>query len=472
MSTEPTHLSNVKAPPHSNAAEQSLLGTVMARPDNYDRVADRITAEMFYRSVHRMTWQAIDEIARDGMEPDPVTVGEWFSNQGKLDAIDNGAYLTMLANETPGSNAVGWARIIEDKYLRRRLIEAGTDITEIGSGHDDDPLEAAQKTLQELDRPTAGDAVPISEALGDWVEHVQALAAGDVTKVTTGLVDVDRQIRCLMPGNLMVVAGRPGTGKTIYGLQVAMSNARQGRPVLFISLEMTTFELITRAVVGGGVEQDKLYGGSALTHQDWKNIKDVLADLKRLGDAKTLLVSETPAQTIEKMRIMARRHKRLHGIELVVVDYLQLAKSGKRVDRREQEVAEISGGLKAIGKELGIPVIALAQLNRDMEKRAGAARRPMLSDLRESGAIEQDADIIQMLFLNGQHDENDTSGILEVITRKNRNGPVGTSLVGYQPQRFRFVNAALDEIGHYRSTVLTGSPGGGKKAPRIGQENW
>jgi replicative DNA helicase len=469
MTTEAVPLSKIKAPPHSNEAEQSLLGAVMMRPGNYDRVADRITADMFYSGRHRMIWQAIDEIAREGMQTDPVTVGEWFRSQGKADKIENGAYLTMLANETPGSNALGWAKIIEDKHLRRRLIEAGTDITDAAWQHGGDPLEEAQQKLQELDRPTAGDAVPISAALSGWLEHIDKLQRGEVTKVNTGLVDVDRQIRWLMPADLMIVAGRPGTGKTIYGLQTAMHNARQGRPVLVLSLEMTLLQLVQRAIAGGGVESEKFYDPESLTHQDWRVIQEVMVDLKRM---KNLLISDRPAQTINQIRVMARRHKRLHDISLLVVDYLQLAKSGKRPDSREQEVAEISGGLKSIGKELGIPVIALAQLNRDMEKRALGARRPVISDLRESGAIEQDADIIQMLYFNGQYDENDQSGILEVITRKYRNGPTGTSMVGYRPERFRMVNADLDEIGQYRREYLSGPPGGGgKKRPGFGLED-
>lgn len=451
MSIDPAMLSNVKPPPHSNEAEQSLLGAVMLNPKCYDLVADRVRPEWFYRENHRLIWQAVDEITRQGQEADAVTVTNWFGRKELLDRVENGAYVTMLANEVPGtSNVRGWARIVEDKHRRRRLIEAATQIQD-AAWSADDPLEQSIRHLHDLESQDAGEAVTMAQATAAWLDHMDQLSRGDVVTVDTGLIDVDRQIRRLMGGNLIIVAGRPGTGKTIFGLQVARHNARQGRPTMIFSVEMTYIELVARAVSGGGVKSDRLFDPNDLTPAEWQIIHQVVGELKTQHN---LWIDETPELSIEQLRIRARRAKRLHGLELVVVDYLQLLKASRRTNNREQEVAEISRGLKAIAKELNVPVIALAQLNRELEKRTGAARRPVLADLRESGSIEADADIIQMLYLNGQYDENDTSGILEVITRKHRNGPTGTSLVGYQPERFRTVNADLQEIAQYRRDVL------------------
>lgn len=414
-----------RAPPHSSEAEQSLIGAVLLDNRAFDRVS-WLAPNAFYEDRHRRVWSAIVRLIEAGREADVVTVSETLGDD--LERAGGAAYLAALTQTTPTAlNAHRYAEIVRDKRILRELAQRGTDIAEKALAASADPRELAQEAEASImavldDRIVSGDVVHIGQAATEYVDWVDAHPNG----IETGLKDFDALTGGLLPGNLLIIAGRTHMGKTSLALQFAEHICEKAPGVMF-SLEATR-----REIAGRLVEWHKHRAG-----------RDAAVDkVFRLN----LFIDDSARISPAMMRARLRRAKRQHGLSLVVVDYLQLV-AGKG-DTREQEVAHISRELKAIGKEFEVPVIALAQLNRDVEKRAD--KKPYMSDLRESGAIEQDADIIALLYRPDYYDANFEGSMAEaeIHVPKNRNtGRTGLVKVMFSrdigrfgdwvPERFR-----------------------------------
>lgn len=446
-------LSNVKAPPHSNEAEQSLLGALMLSVDAWDKVADQIDEMDFYRENHRLVFRAISELTNQGEPCDAVTVAEWFARHDRLDRIDGGAYVTMLANETPGpANVAGYARIVREKSILRQLIEIGTHIADNAlqtSGRSSKEVleEAEQRIYAIADQGahrTSG-YVSIQEVMGSAMDLLNELQEneGDLTGVPTGFSDLDQRTSGLQKSDLIIVAGRPSMGKTSFAMNIAERAAiRYKVPVAIFSMEMSDTQLVMRLFSSlGQINQERLRTGR-LEGQDWVNLRSAMSLLK----GAKMFIDQTPSLTPTDLRARARRMKREHGLGLIVVDYLQLMKVPGNAENRTNEISEISRSLKGLAKELDVPVVALSQLNRALEQRPD--KRPKMADLRESGAIEQDADLILFIYRDEVYNEDTPDkGKAEIIIGKHRNGATGSFPLAFQGEYVRFRDFVADHYG-------------------------
>ena len=424
---------SIKQPPHSNEAEQSLLGAVMINPGAWDRVASKITESDFYTEAHRLIWKAICEAKDQGSPADPVTIADWFAKHGKSEIVKGGSYLTALANETPGSNVTGWVRIILAKSKARRLIEIGTDIADraFGSESADDILAELHQHVSALqaDGQLSGPR-HLREIAASWVDGLtESMERGGSIK--TGLADIDKRWGGMHPTELYIIAARPSMGKTSAMLTICKNVAGQTTPLIF-SAEMSGESLYQR-LVAGRVDANRMRNPQDLESQDWDAIRVEMARLKKLN----MLVDDTGGITCAQLAARARAMKAKHDIGLICVDYLQLVKH--KSERRFDEVSEVSRQMKALAKNLKVPVLILSQLSRKVEERVG--NRPKLSDLRESGQLEQDADVVTFLYHEG--------GLTEWITEKHRHGEKGTDLVLFRPHCTDFVNADHRDQAEY-----------------------
>ncbi len=444
----PTRVDVLKVPPHSIEAEQSVLGGLMLATEAWDRVADRITEEDFYRREHRLIFRAIRELAEQGQPCDAVTLGEWFERHGECTTIGGAAYLAELANATPSAaNITAYADIVRDKAILRKLIEAGTQIA--GDGFNPEGrrtpeiLEAAEQRVFRIAEAGARgrkQVVPMREALSEAVRQLADRYAnrGQLTGLTTGFADLDNLTSGLQRGDLVIVAGRPSMGKTAFALNVAEAVALRAKlPVLIFSMEMSASQLAFRLISSlGRINQQQLRSGD-LAEDEWPRVTQAST---LLSDAK-LFIDDTPALSPGELRSRARRMMREHGLGMVVIDYLQLMQVPGNKENRATEISEISRSLKAMAKELNVPVVALSQLNRALEQRND--KRPVMSDLRESGAIEQDADLILFIYRDEVYNkESNNKGIAEIIIGKQRNGPIDTIKLTFLGQYTKFENYA------------------------------
>lgn len=446
-------LSNVKAPPHSNEAEQSLLGALMLSANAWDKIADQVDESDFYRENHRLIFRAIADLCHKGQPCDAVTVAEWFSSHDKLDRVDGGAYVTMLANETPGpSNILGYAHIVREKSILRQLIDIGTGIA-------DDALQSAgrasKELLEEAEQKIYAIAdqgahrqsgyVSIQQAMAEAIDILNELQEkdGELTGVPTGFSELDSRTAGLQPTDLIIVAARPSMGKTTFSMNIAEKAAiRYKVPVAVFSMEMSDTQLVMRLFSSlGQIGQDKLRTGK-LDNHDWVNLRSAMTMLK----GAKIFIDQTPSLTPIDLRARARRMKREHDIGLIVIDYLQLMKVPNLGENRTQEISEISRSLKALAKELRVPVVALSQLNRALEQRPD--KRPKMSDLRESGAIEQDADLILFIYRDEVYNEDSPDkGKAEIIIGKHRNGATDKFNLSFQGEYLRFRDFTYDHYG-------------------------
>nr|WP_240451224.1 replicative DNA helicase [Wenzhouxiangella sp. XN201] len=446
-------MSNLKAPPHSNEAEQSLLGALMLGADVWDRVADQIDEVDFYRENHRLIFRAIAELCQEGQPCDAITVNEWFARHGKLDKVDSGAYLTMLANETPGpANAVGYAQIVREKSILRQLVEIGTNIADTAlstAGRSSrDVLEEAEQRIYAIADQGARRAsgyVSVKEVMASAMDLLNELQEneGDLTGVPTGFTALDQRTSGLQKTDLIIVAGRPSMGKTSFAMNIAERAAiRHKVPVAVFSMEMSDIQLVMRLFSSlGQINQERLRTGK-LEGQDWVNLRSGMTLLK----GANIFIDQTPSLSPTDLRARARRMKREHGIGLIMVDYLQLMKVAGHSENRTNEISEISRSLKALAKELDVPVIALSQLNRSLEQRPD--KRPKMADLRESGAIEQDADLILFIYRDEVYNEDSPDkGTAEIIIGKHRNGATGSFKLAFQGEYVRFRDFTPDHYG-------------------------
>ncbi|MDN5849986.1 MAG: replicative DNA helicase [Nitrococcus sp.] len=442
----------LRVPPHSIEAEQAVLGGLMVDNDAWDQVADRVVDADLYRRDHRLVFRAMEALAEAGQPMDVVTLSEWLKAQGLLDEAGGLAYLGALARDTPSSaNIRAYADIVREKSVLRHLIKAGTEVASSGyrpeGRSSTDLLDEAESLIfeigEKLQRHRQG-FISVKELLPAVVDRIDTLylQEGDVTGLATGFTDFDRMTAGLQVGDLVIIAGRPSMGKTTFALNLAEVAAMRGdQPVALFSLEMPGEALAMRMLSSlGRVELQRIRTGR-LEDSDWPRLTSTM---NLLSQAR-LFIDDTPALTPIEMRARARRLKREHGLGLVVVDYLQLMHVPGYRENRATQIAEISRALKSMAKELGVPVVALSQLNRSLEQRPN--KRPAMSDLRESGAIEQDADVIVFIYRDEvYHPDTPDKGTAEIIIGKQRNGPIGTVRLTFLGKYTRFENYIDDDF--------------------------
>ena len=448
-------LDALRVPPQSIEAEQAVLGGLMLDDRALDRVSDVLSDRDFYRRDHQLIFKAIGELSFKGKPYDAVTLGEWFESNGLAEQVGGVGYIIELASTTPSAaNIRAYAEIVRDKSVLRSLIEVGTQIAEDGfaPGNRETPdllAEAEQRVFKIADQNRSGrkDMVSLKEAMKEAFELLQVRyeTQGTVTGLPTGFTDFDEMTAGLQPSDLIVLAARPAMGKTTLALNMAEYAAlKSKKAVVIFSMEMSASQLAFRLISSiGRINAGRLKTGQ-LEDEDWSR---VTMAMKMLSESK-IFIDDEPALSPAKLLSKARRLKREHDLGLVVVDYLQLMQVPGNSENRATEISEISRSLKALAKELNLPVIALSQLNRGLESRTD--KRPVMSDLRESGAIEQDADIILFIYRDDYYnkDSND-KGLAEVLISKHRNGATGTVKLKFFGEYTRFDNLARDSVGSF-----------------------
>jgi replicative DNA helicase len=441
-------IENLKVPPHSVEGEQAVLGGLLLSSRAWEQVADVVTEADFYREDHRLIFRAIYELNERSKPCDAVTVTEWFVAHGKVDQIDGGSYISQLASSTPSAaNVKAYAEIVREKSVLRQLIDAGTEITSgvfASDGRDSQELleEAERRVFAIADQGVRSnsDYVTVQETIKEAIEKIQELHEfdGEITGTPTGFKKFDELTAGLQKSDLIIIAGRPAMGKTTLAMNIAEHAAiKHEVPVAIFSMEMSSLQLVNRLFSSlGQIDQTRLRTGS-LDDLDWPKLTSAMNLLHK----SKIFLDETPALSPSELRARARRLKREHDIGLLVVDYIQLMSVPGTKENRATEIAEISRSLKAIAKELNIPVVALSQLNRALEQRPN--KRPVMADLRESGSIEQDADLIIFIYRDEVYNqETPEKGKAEIIIGKHRNGPTDTVVLTFQGQWLRFVNYA------------------------------
>ncbi len=441
----------LKVPPHSIEAEQSVLGGLMLDSEAWDQVADLLHEEDFYRRDHRLIYTAMHELAERNTPFDAITLSEWMEQRGQLEEGGGLAYLGTLAKNTPtAANIKAYAAIVRERSIIRQLIRVANEIGDSAfnpDGRDSaELLDHAERLVFEIaEKGSRGRRgfVSMQDLLGSTIEKIEALfERGDpITGVPTGFTDFDKATCGLQNSDLIIVAGRPSMGKTTFAMNIAENVAIKTKiPVAVFSMEMPGEQLTMRMMSAvGRIDQRKLRTGN-LDDDDWPRMTSATGFLQ---DAP-IYIDDTPALTPSEIRARSRRLKREHGLGLVVIDYLQLMQgSGNSRENRATEISEISRNLKAMAKELDVPVIALSQLNRSLEQRPN--KRPVMSDLRESGAIEQDADLIVFIYRDEVYNEDSPDkGSAEIIIGKQRNGPIGTVRLTFHGKYTRFDNFIHD----------------------------
>jgi replicative DNA helicase len=454
MALAPAHDAQVellKVPPHSVEAEQSVLGGLLLDNTAWDKIADLIAEANFYRGDHRLIYRHIVKLIEQSRPADVITVAESLESTKDLQSIGGIPYLSALASSTPSAaNIRRYAEIVRERAVLRKLAEVAADIADSAyspMGRDAAQIldEAESKVFEIAEQGARGkqgfqDMPPL---LTQVVERIDMLynrgGDSDVTGVPTGFVDLDRMTSGLQAGDLVIIAGRPAMGKTSMAMNIAEHAAlHAGLPVGIFSMEMAGTQLVMRMLGSvGKLDQHKLRTGR-LHDEDWTRLTHAVG---KLNEAP-IHVDETPALNPLELRARARRlHRQYKKLGLIVVDYLQLMSAASQGENRATELSEISRSMKGLAKELGCPVIALSQLNRSLEQRPN--KRPVMSDLRESGAIEQDADLILFIYRDEVYNpETADKGIAEVIIGKQRNGPIGTVRLAFLGEYTRFENLA------------------------------
>lgn len=432
-----------KVPPHNLEAEQSVLGALMLDPEVGSSVFEVLQPEDFYRDNHRQIFLALRDLFEKGDPIDLVSVAESLRQSGRLEQIGGIATISQIARSVPSAvNCEYYARIVAEKSLLRQLIRSSGQIAEKGYEPGEvatSLLEEAEKMIMDLSQRQVKDGFEsIRNILLNTFEKIEALYAnkGSLTGIPTFFTELDRMTSGWQPSDLIVIAARPSMGKTALVLNMAQNAAVRGKvPVALFSLEMSKEQLVQRMLCSEAmVDQQRVRTGDLLD-TDWPKLTRAVGPLSEAE----IFIDDTVGISLAELRSKARRLKMEHGLGLIVIDYLQLMSLGRRAESRQQEVAQISRGLKGIARELNVPVIALSQLNRGVEQRQD--KRPIMSDLLESGAIEADADVISFIYRDEYYNpESDKKGIAEIIIAKHRNGPVGSVELGYLKEFTKFVN--------------------------------
>ncbi|HLV55146.1 MAG TPA: replicative DNA helicase [Actinotalea caeni] len=435
-----------RTPPQDVAAEQSVLGGMMLSKDAIADVVEVLRGTDFYRPAHEAIYDAIIDLYGRGEPADAVTVAAELTKRGEIGRIGGAPYLHTLISSVPtAANAGFYARIVRERAVLRKLVDAGTRIAQLGYATDggdvDDLVNTAQAEVYAVtERRTSEDYLPLKDILNGTMEEIDAAShrGEGMVGVPTGFKDLDALTNGLHPGQMIVVAARPAVGKSTLGLDIARAaSIKHGLTSVIFSLEMSRNEIAMRMLSAESqVPLTHLRKGS-MRDDDWTRLARTMG---KLSDAP-LFIDDSPNMSLMEIRAKCRRLKQRHDLRLVVVDYLQLMSSGKRVESRQQEVAEFSRALKLLAKELELPVIAISQLNRGSEQRTD--KKPQMSDLRESGSIEQDADVVILLHREDMYEkESPRAGEADIIVAKHRNGPTDTIVVAFQGHYARFFDMA------------------------------
>jgi replicative DNA helicase len=441
-------IARIKMQPHSIEAEQSVLGGLLLSADSWDAVAESVVDSDFYRPDHRLIFRQIAKLAEAAEPVDVITVADKLEARGELAGAGGLPYLAELAQNTPSaSNIRAYAQVVSERASLRKLIEAAQEIAESGFSPEgrtsDELLDEAERRIMQISEqgPKAGGPQDVNPLLQKALGRIEELfnSGGDITGLTTGFKDLDGMTSGLQPSDLVIVAGRPSMGKTSFAMNlVETAVLSQAKPILVFSMEMPADSLIVRMLSSiGRIDQTRIRNGK-LEQEDWPKLSTAVNKLKDVP----LYIDDTPALTPTEVRSRARRVMREHGeLGMIMVDYLQLMQVAGSSDGRTAEISEISRSLKAIAKEFKVPVVALSQLNRSLEQRPN--KRPVNSDLRESGAIEQDADVIMFIYRDEVYnEESPDKGVAEIIIGKQRNGPIGICRLAFIGQYTRFENLA------------------------------
>ncbi|MBM7645510.1 replicative DNA helicase [Scopulibacillus daqui] len=432
-----------RTPPHSIEAEQAVLGAIFLEPQAIVTASEVLIPEDFYRAAHQSIYAVMLELAERGEPVDVITVTSELRNQKRLEEVGGVSYLSELADSAPtAANIEYYSEIVEEKSLLRRLIRTATSIVSDGYTREDEVdsiLDDAEKTILEVaQRKRASAFQSIKDILIDAYDNIEMLQNRneDITGVPTGFIELDKMTAGFQKNDLIIVAARPSVGKTAFALNIAQNVAtKTDNTVAIFSLEMGAQQLVMRMLCAeGNIDAQRLRTGR-LEEEDWQKLTMAMGSLSNAS----IYIDDTPGIRVNDIRAKCRRLQQEKGLGMILIDYLQLIQGNSRSESRQQEVSEISRTLKAIARELNVPVIALSQLSRGVEARQD--KRPMMSDIRESGSIEQDADIVAFLYRDDYYDkESEKQNIIEIIIAKQRNGPVGTVELAFIKEYNKFVN--------------------------------
>lgn len=439
-----------RIPPHSLEAEQSILGAMIIDKEAINTAIEKVRPDDFYRQANKEIFQAILQLFNKNEPVDLITLSEELKRRDMLENTGGIAYLADLSSSIATSaNTKYYCNIVEEKSILRQLISSCSDV--IGQSYDDSEevntiIEQAEKSIFDITQGRHKEGFsPLSEVLLDSFSQIEARAANqsDLTGLTTGFIDLDNKLSGLQKSDLVLLAARPSMGKTALGINIATNSAlKAGAKVAIFSLEMSKEQLVQRIIASTAhVDLQKIISGK-LEENEWMDIIDSMAPLS----GAQIFIDDTAGITLMELKAKCRRLKIEQGLDLIVIDYLQLMELGGRQESRQQEISAISRGLKIIAKEMECPVIALSQLSRAPELRSD--HRPILSDLRESGAIEQDADIVMFLYRDDYyHEDSEKQNIGELIIAKHRNGPTGNMELTFKKEYTKFVNMARENYG-------------------------
>jgi replicative DNA helicase len=439
-----------RIPPQNTEAEQAVIGAILLQPEALITAMERVRSEDFYTTAHQRIYEAMIELGEDNQPVDLVTLTAHLQDAGLLEEIGGVGYLAKLANAVPtAANVDYYAQIVEEKSMLRRLIRTATNIVSDGYANSEDVSallsDAEKKILEISNRRSSSGFISIRDVLMEVFEKVEFLYSnkGGTTGIPSGFVDLDKMTAGFQRSDLIIVAARPSVGKTAFALNIAQNvGVRARETVAIFSLEMSAAQLVQRMICAeANVDATRMRTGT-LEGDDWEKLTMAIG---ALSEAQ-IYIDDTPGITVADIRAKCRRLKKERGLGMILIDYLQLIQGrGKAGENRQQEVSEISRTLKQIARELEVPVIALSQLSRGVEQRQD--KRPMMSDLRESGSIEQDADIVSFLYRDDYYDkESEKKNIIEIIIAKQRNGPVGTVELVFLKNYNKFVS--IDRTHH------------------------
>ncbi len=439
--------------PHSIEAEKSVLGSMLIDRDAITVASEALLGEDFYIKQNEILFDSMIELNNENKPVDPITLLDRLKEKDIPPEMSSMEYVMDLVNSVPtAANVKHYAQIVSEKATLRKLIRVNEDI-ENSCYTQSDPVEVIleeteKKVFKVVQKRNAGDFVPISVVVNNALDKISTAAKnkGSVTGIPTGFTDLDYRTAGLQPSDLILIAARPSMGKTAFVLNIAQHVAiKQHLPLAIFSLEMSKEQLINRMFsLQSGVDAQKLRVGN-LNESDWEDLIEGASDI---GKSK-LIIDDTPGISIGELRSKCRKYKLETGLSMIMIDYLQLMTgSGKSGESRQQEISDISRSLKSLARELQVPVIALSQLSRAVEQRPD--HRPMLSDLRESGAIEQDADVVMFIYRDDYYNhESEKKGISEIIIAKQRNGPIGTVELAWLPELTKFANLARENPNQY-----------------------
>jgi replicative DNA helicase len=434
-----------RTPPQDIPAEQSVLGGMLLSKDAIADVVEVVRATDFYKPAHQTIFDVVVDLYGKGEPADPITVSAELTRLGEIGRVGGAPYLhTLLSSVPTAANAGFYARIVAEQAVLRRLVEAGTRIVQLGYGASgaggvDDTVDRAQQAIYDVtERRSSEDYTLLEQLMQPTMDELEAIGSrgGSMSGVPTGFVDLDGLTNGLHPGQLIVIAGRPGLGKSTLGLDIARAaSVKSGLPSAIFSLEMSKTEITMRLLSAEARVPLHHMRSGTMTDDDWNRLA------RRMGEVAEapLYIDDSPNLTMMEIRAKARRLRQRNDLRLIVIDYLQLMSGNKKAESRQQEVSELSRSLKLLAKELEIPVIAMSQLNRGAEQRTD--KKPQIADLRESGSIEQDADMVILLHREDAYEkESPRAGEADFIVAKHRNGPTATITVAFQGHYSRFVD--------------------------------